>query len=82
LFPYILFEKYIYLLALETANPENHYCANCIGTLSFPMFIFCSFTSVQASQDFRRLSPDQFTPSDATAAWIGKAIHNVIVAEL
>jgi len=36
LLPYILFEKYIYILALETARPENQHCANCIGTFSFP----------------------------------------------
>jgi len=29
---YILFEKYIYILA----SPRNH-CANCIGTLLFPV---------------------------------------------
>jgi len=37
LFPYILFQKYIYILALETASPENQHCASCIGTLSFPV---------------------------------------------
>jgi len=37
LLPYILFEKYIYILALEMASPENQHCVNCIGTLSFPM---------------------------------------------
>jgi len=31
---HILFEKYIYFLALEMANPGNQHCANCIGTLS------------------------------------------------
>jgi len=35
LFPYILFEKYIHILALEIASPGNRHCANCIGTLSF-----------------------------------------------
>ena len=34
---YILFEKYIYILALEMASPGNQHCANCIGTLSFPI---------------------------------------------
>jgi len=33
----ILFEKYIYILALEKASPENQHCANCINTLSFPI---------------------------------------------
>ena len=32
-----LFEKYIYMLALEMASPGNRHCANCIGTLSFPV---------------------------------------------
>ena len=33
---YILFEKYIYILASEMASPGNRHCASCIGTLSFP----------------------------------------------
>jgi len=32
---YILFEKYIYILALEMACPGNQHSANCIGTLLF-----------------------------------------------
>jgi len=28
-----MFEKYIYLLALEMVSPENQHCARCIGTL-------------------------------------------------
>jgi len=32
----ILFEKYIYILALEIANHGKQHCANCIGTLLFP----------------------------------------------
>jgi len=36
LLPYILFEKYIYILALEMARPGNQHCASCVGTLSFP----------------------------------------------
>ena len=32
LLPYILFEKYIYILAPEMASPGNRHCANCIGT--------------------------------------------------
>ena len=35
LFLYILFEKYIYILALEMASTGNQNCASCIGTLSF-----------------------------------------------
>ena len=37
LLPYILFEKYIYILALEMASPGNQHCDSCIGTLSFPI---------------------------------------------
>jgi len=36
---YILFEKYIYILALEMASPGNQHCANCIGTFSFLMTV-------------------------------------------
>jgi len=35
--PNTLFEKYIYILALEMASPWNRHCASCIGTLSFPI---------------------------------------------
>jgi len=35
-FWYILFEKYINILALEMAIPGNWNCANCIDALSFP----------------------------------------------
>jgi len=37
LLPSTLFEKYIYVLASEMTSPRNQNCANCIGTLSFPM---------------------------------------------
>jgi len=40
LLPYIFFEQFIYILALEMASPGNQHCAKCIGTpLSFPMWI-------------------------------------------
>jgi len=35
-----LLEKYIYILALEIAS-QSHHCANCIGTLSFPILGVC-----------------------------------------
>jgi len=35
LLPYIFFEKYISIFALEMASQGNWHCANCIGTLSF-----------------------------------------------
>jgi len=38
LLPYILFEKNIYILALETASPENHHCADCILLLDRSLF--------------------------------------------
>jgi len=37
LLPYVLFEKYIYIIALQMASPGNQHCANCIGTLAFPI---------------------------------------------
>jgi len=37
LLPYILFEKFISMLALEVASRGNQHCDNCIGTLSFPI---------------------------------------------
>jgi len=36
LLPYILFEKYVNILALEVASPGNRHCVNCVGTLSLP----------------------------------------------
>ena len=44
--PYILFEKYIYNLALESASPGNQHCANCIGTLSFPIGLHTDSTGL------------------------------------
>ena len=35
LLSYVLFQKYIYILALEMASPDNRHCANCIGAFSF-----------------------------------------------
>jgi len=37
LLSYILFEKYIYILALEMASPGNQHRVSCISTLSFPV---------------------------------------------
>jgi len=31
------FQNYIHILALEMAIPGNQHCANCVGTLSFPI---------------------------------------------
>jgi len=42
LFPYILFEKCIYILALEMASPGCQHRAGCIGgTLSFLIGFGC-----------------------------------------
>jgi len=30
-------KKYIYTIALDLASPGNQHCANCFGTLSFPI---------------------------------------------
>jgi len=37
LLPHILFQKCIFIIALEMASPGNRHCAICIGTLSFPI---------------------------------------------
>jgi len=37
LLPRILSKTYINILALKMASPVNRYCANCIGTISFPI---------------------------------------------
>ena len=49
LLPYILFEKNIYNLASLAASPGNRHCANCIGTLSFPISCRVSGTKACAS---------------------------------
>jgi len=61
LFPYILFEKYIYISAMEMASPGNQHCANCIGTLSFPIGISTTdinepalTTSISAAFELKR----------------------------
>ena len=41
LLPYILFEKCIYILALEMASPGNQHCASCISTLPFSITWGC-----------------------------------------
>jgi len=38
LFLYTLIEKYIHILAPEMACSKNQHCANCIDTLSFPIY--------------------------------------------
>jgi len=36
--PYILYEKYIYILASEMANPGKQHSASCVGALSFLVY--------------------------------------------
>jgi len=38
-----LFEKYINILELEMASPGNRHCANCIGALSFTIFVHVTY---------------------------------------
>jgi len=45
LFPYILF-VYLYF-STKMASPGNQHCANCIGTLSFPIALFTQYNSAQ-----------------------------------
>jgi len=55
---YFIWKKYINISALEMASPENWHCANCIGTLLFPIdsrfsrtnpVNFCSVSIMQIS---------------------------------
>jgi len=57
LLPYILFEKYIYILALEMASSGNQHCANCIGTLSFLLYVALLLVSLSTSTAPRLVSP-------------------------
>jgi len=47
LFPYILYENCIYLLAIEMASPGNQHCANCFGALSIPVILLTCCTEKQ-----------------------------------
>jgi len=48
LLQYIIFEKYINILALEMASPGNLHCANCISMLSFQFLrpVSLTFSSI------------------------------------
>jgi len=35
---YYFIEKFIHILALEMTSPGNQHCADCIGTLSYPVY--------------------------------------------
>jgi len=54
LLPCVLFEKCIYISALEMASPMNQHCANCIGTLSFPVASNWSATCQKPALDMTR----------------------------
>jgi len=54
-----IIRKYTYILALEMASPRNQHCANCIGTLSFPISRSCVFNV--AMQQSKRLSATMLT---------------------
>jgi len=60
LLPYILFDKYIYILALEMASPGNRHCANFIGALSFPIKLT---TRCYDRPAVALLSPNLVTPT-------------------
>ena len=72
LLQYILFEKYSYILALEMASPANQHCANCIGTLSFPILISVMnhFRAVLLPRTFRQCTAQTSTSSQSTDGWI------------
>ena len=57
LLTYILFEKLIYILALETASPGNQHYASCIGALSFLVVIRSNVIQQFASRATRSIFP-------------------------
>jgi len=52
LLPYFLFEKCVYILALEKAGPGNRHCVSCIGTISFPVL----HHNAEIAQSWQRFS--------------------------
>jgi len=59
LLPYILFEKYIYILALEMDSPGNLHCANCIDTLLLLRRRCCWRPPLSIDISFRRGAQQQ-----------------------
>ena len=54
------------------ANPGNRHCANCIGTLSFPMSRFCQLTvNVVCSSARHRPHADEAALSYTYRTWRG-----------
>jgi len=56
LLPYILFEKYIHILALEMASSGNQHCDNCIGALSFTISAYVIGAGIIAAAAGARLA--------------------------
>ena len=55
---YFIWQKYIYILALEMASPVNQHSTSCIGTLSFPvamelLSVWCSYYSLMTFNRWR-----------------------------
>jgi len=88
LLPYILFEKNIYILALEMAGPGNQHCASCIGTLSFPVSqstdLICRYKYLQealsAIADGPRDAP--LVKISSTAAQLSKQVVRQVVQQV
>ena len=66
LLPYILFEKYIYILALEMASPGNQHCVDCIGTLACVVRATVGCPSVCLSRQLQQ-SFDSYMPLAAAS---------------
>jgi len=88
LLPYILFEKNIYILALEMAGPGNQHCASCIDTLSFPVSqstdLICRYKYLQealsAIADGPRDAP--LVKISSTAAQLSKQVVRQVVQQV
>ena len=63
---YILFEKYIYILALEMASPGNQHCVDCIGTLACVVRATVGCPSVCLSRQLQQ-SFDSYMPLAAAS---------------
>jgi len=68
---FIVFEKYTYILALEMASPGNQHCANCIGTLSFPITHRLSQIAGYATR--RGVDRRRATSTDRALAWVAES---------
>jgi len=77
LLPYILYENYINILALEMASQgAGRHCASCIGTLSFPIVSDAGWSSSSSGNGhvvWRRRLLDDAGGGDAEAVTVGDA---------